>query len=123
MHKDQQFIIRLHVLYSFVKKRILIIYWNPFLRIILQSIVTKCKPSTLRMILEGDILTPCFYNRYSCIIIMQYQSLHKFTLNSITEQDNVMECFCWRRTVNGEPRIFVYTQALTIFKSYVKLQI
>ena len=27
VHKDQQFIIRLHVLYSFVKKRILIMYW------------------------------------------------------------------------------------------------
>ena len=46
---------------------------------------------------------------------MQYQSLHKFILNSITERDNVMECFCWRRTVNGEPSIFVFIQALASF--------
>ena len=46
---------------------------------------------------------------------MQYQSLHKFILNSITERDNVMECFCWRRTVNGEPSILVFIQALAYF--------
>ena len=33
------------------------------------------------------ILAACFRNRYPCIKIMQYQSLHKFTLNSITEQE------------------------------------
>ena len=61
--------------------------------------------------MQGEILAPCFRNRYSCIIIMQYQSLHKFTLNSITERDNVMECFCRRRTVDGVRSIFVKVQA------------
>ena len=54
---------------------------------------------------------------------MQYQSLHKFILNSITERDNVMECFCWRRTVNGEPSIFVFIQALAYFHFDVMLRI
>ena len=62
------------------------------------------------------ILAACFRNRYPCIKIMQYQSLHKFTLNSITERDNVMECFCWRRTLNRTHWIFLDVQALLNFK-------
>ena len=55
---------------------------------------------------------------------MQYQSLHKFTLNSIMERDNVMECFCRRRTVNGVHSIIVKAQALQPYLiSYQSMQI
>ena len=50
---------------------------------------------------------------------MQYQSLHKFTLNSIMERDNVMECFCRRRTVNTAS--FVKYAGFTFFFDVSKI--
>ena len=58
-----------------------------YLRISLENIDFTISKTINTNVVAKYILAACFRNRYPCIKIMQYQSLHKFTLNSITEQE------------------------------------